>query len=544
MPFLEKIKNKLINSSNSYNYYKTNFLKINDELTEKDNNLKILENELSKKESEIKNITEELTEKDNNLKILENELSKKESEINTANYRLDKMFSFDLLLEEKLSSNNNLINEILNNQNNLKLNLNNYHEDITSSNNMQNNALNKIEKILSQNNTNTNNKYENILEIINKEKTNLNNKYENINSNNTQQNKTLNKIEQTISQNNTNTNNKYENILEIINKEKTELNGVVSKLDQFIKKQNENQVTFKNNLNIIEDYYNNCRKYFFKGQEQILKQNMDTNFLFNFCYFNNIEFLSYSPNENLMLLKTKNNIIIGTNNHLWTIMEIYALNEYMIPILYDFDEFVVFDIGMNRAYASLNFASMNNCSFVYGFEIDEYVYSKALDNISLNPKLSKKIKTFNFGLSNEDGLVDLYCYDGFDGVNTMMDEYMEVSPVLQNYKDKLNVKSAQVKKASRIISDIISEDKIQSKIVLKIDTEGAEYNIINDLIQSNTLNKIDVILGEGHIFGNNDFKEDLLDAGFKIVNFDVSEATYNFAFIKNEYFKYWPLLIR
>jgi hypothetical protein len=28
------------------------------------------------------------------------------------------------------------------------------------------------------------------------------------------------------------------------------------------------------------------------------------------------------------------------------------------------------------------------------------------------------------------------------------------------------------------------------------------------------------------------------------VNFDVSEATYNFAFIKNEYFKYWPLLIR
>lgn len=466
MPFLEKIKNKLINSSNSYNYYKTNFLKINDELTEKDNNLKILENELSKKESEI----------------------------NTANYRLDKMFSFDLLLEEKLSSNNNLINEILNNQNNLKLNLNNYHEDITSSNNMQNNALNKIEKILSQNNTNTN--------------------------------------------------NKYENIIEIINKEKTELNGIISKLDEIIIEQDKNHITFKNKLNIIEEYYNNCRKYFFKGQEQILKQNMDTTFLFNFCYFNNIEFVSYSPGENLMLLKTKNNIIIGTNNHLWTIMEIYALNEYMIPILYAFDEFVVFDIGMNRAYATLNFASMDNCSLVYGFEIDEFVYSKALDNISLNPELSKKIKAFNFGLSDEEGIVDLYWYDGFDGVNTMMDEFIEVSPVLQNYKDKLHVKSAQVKKASRIISDIISKDKIESKIVLKIDTEGAEYNIINDLIQSNTLNKIDVILGEGHLFGNNDFKEDLLNAGFKIVNFDVSEATYNFAFIKEEYFKYWPLLIR
>ena len=44
------------------------------------------------------------------------------------------------------------------------------------------------------------------------------------------------------------------------------------------------------------------------------------------------------------------------------------------------------------------------------------------------------------------------------------------------------------------------ENNIASKIVLKIDTEGAEYDIISDLIETNIISKIDVLLGEGHLF--------------------------------------------
>ncbi|RPF52474.1 hypothetical protein EDC42_0002 [Methanobrevibacter gottschalkii DSM 11977] len=53
-----------------------------------------------------------------------------------------------------------------------------------------------------------------------------------------------------------------------------------------------------------------------------------------------------------------------------------------------------------------------------------------------------------------------------------------------------------------------------------------------------------MIIGEGHIFSDNDFKEDLLNVGFKIVKFNRGEATYDFAFIKSDYFNYWPLLKR
>lgn len=286
--------------------------------------------------------------------------------------------------------------------------------------------------------------------------------------------------------------------------------------------------------------YKESRRYFFNGYESVLKEYLDTDFLFNLCYFNNIEFLSYSPEENRMILKTDDDIVLSTNNHIWTLMEVNGLNEYLIPQLFYFDDFVVFDIGMNRAYASLKFANFDNCSKVYGFEIDEFTYQIALDNIKLNPKLENKIKTFNFGLSDEIETVDLYYIDGYDGLNTMIQDFTKVQPVLDHFEEKINVKQAEVKIASDVISDIIKSDEINAKKILKIDTEGAEYKIIGDLLKSGLLSQMDVILGEGHNIKENNFTDDLLNLGFVPVKLDIEEVTYTFAYVKKEHFKFWP----
>ena len=217
----------------------------------------------------------------------------------------------------------------------------------------------------------------------------------------------------------------------------------------------------------------------------------------------------------------------------------YGINFHKRTIFY-FDEFVVFDIGMNRAYASLKFANFDNCSKVYGFEIDEFTYQVALDNIKLNPKLKNKIKTFNFGLSNEIETVDLYYIDGYDGLNTMIEDFTEVQPVLNHFEEEIKVKKSEVKIASEIISDIIKTDKINAKKVLKIDTEGAEYKIISDLLKSGLLSQMDVILGEGHNIKDNNFTDDLLNLGFVPIKLNIEEVTYSFAYVKKEYYKYWP----
>lgn len=309
---------------------------------------------------------------------------------------------------------------------------------------------------------------------------------------------------------------------------------------KFIDSQKDLNNHLRNSADLVFENYHESRRYFFNNQEDKLKKYFDTNDLFNICYYNNFKFLSYSPEENRILIQTDDGIIVGSNNRLYTIKEVIAFNGYSIPQLYDFDEFVVFDVGMNRAYASLWFAKFENCKNVYGFEIDPETYDKALSNVNLNPSLSCKIRQYNFGLSNENGEVELYYVNGCDGVNTMFSEVADLQGELKD-KTKVQTKTVHVKKASEVLSKIIVDENISSKIVLKIDTEGAEYNIIKDLIDSNLISKIDVLLGEGHIFEREHYCGKLKELGFRQVELEINPVTYNFAFVKEDYFDVWPL---
>lgn len=301
-----------------------------------------------------------------------------------------------------------------------------------------------------------------------------------------------------------------------------------------------------NKVLLREDLYKKYyeyKNYFFKGYENLLKEVLDTDFLFDLCYFNNIEFLAYSPYENRLLFETKDGIKLLTNNHIWTLYEVIGLNSYIFPQLYQFDEFVVFDVGMNRGYSSLKFANFENCYNVFGFEIDDETHRLALENIHINPTLQDKITTYNFGLSDEEGKVDLYCLEGCDGVNTMFPD-IPIQKEISTKENNKYIKKVNVKKASNVISEIIDNHNITSNIVLKIDTEGAEYKIINDLIKSKLINKFDLIVGEGHFIDGENFESDLLKFGFKKILVNESQFTYDFAYVKEKYYNKWPLLDR
>lgn len=346
-------------------------------------------------------------------------------------------------------------------------------------------------------------------------------------------------------------NSKVEDSDQLIVNNLKQLTTKVNSIELSIKEQQEqtkliinSQNDLKSNLNkltsIFIENYNETRKYFFNNQENILKKYFDTNDFFKLCYFNNFKFISYSPAENRILIKTDDGIIFGCNNRFYTLKEVIGFNGYSIPQLYDFDEFIVFDVGMNRSYASLWFANFENCKHVYGFEIDPDTYNKALSNINLNPHLANKITPHNFGLSNQNEEVDLFYVEGCDGVNTMLREVVELQPELQD-ENKLNKKRVHVKKSSEILSKIIKDNNIRSKIVLKIDTEGAEYNIISDLIETDVISKIDVLLGEGHLFKRKHFCDELKERGFIQIDLQINPITYHFAFVKEKYFNVWPL---
>lgn len=294
-------------------------------------------------------------------------------------------------------------------------------------------------------------------------------------------------------------------------------------------------------ISIFTDNFSEFKRYFFKDEEENLKKFLNTEDLFKLCYFNDIEFLSFSPAENKLLLKDKFGTILATNNRYYNILEVIAYDSYSVPQLYEFDDFVVFDIGMNRGYSSLRFAEFDNCSMVYGFEIDDVTYDKAVYHKKLNPQLADKLKLHNFGISNKNSKEELYFLKGADTLSTLEPDFVDIEFQLKAAKDKVETKLVEVRCASEVIEHIIERDNIKSKIVLKIDTEGSEYKIIDDLIQSNTINKVVLILGEGHKFCDDDIGLKLENAGFKLIKRTDFDIVYNFAYVKGEYFDKWLL---
>ena len=294
-------------------------------------------------------------------------------------------------------------------------------------------------------------------------------------------------------------------------------------------------------ISIFTDNFSEFKRYFFKDEEENLKKFLNTEDLFKLCYFNDIEFLSFSPAENKLLLKDKFGTILATNNRYYNILEVIAYDSYSVPQLYEFDDFVVFDIGMNRGYSSLRFAEFDNCSRVYGFEIDDVTYDKAVYHKKLNPQLADKLKLHNFGISNKNSKEELYFLKGADTLSTLEPDFVDIEFQLKAAKDKVETKLVEVRRASEVIEHIIERDNIKSKIVLKIDTEGSEYKIIDDLIQSNTINEVDLILGEGHKFCDEDIGLKLENAGFKLIKRTDFDIVYNFAYVKGEYIDKWLL---
>jgi hypothetical protein len=69
------------------------------------------------------------------------------------------------------------------------------------------------------------------------------------------------------------------------------------------------------------------------------------------------------------------------------------------------------------------------------------------------------------------------------------------------------------KDASEALTPIIN-DNIGKRIILKIDTEGAEYDILESLDNSGLLKKIDIVLIEFHFKGSKELQRRLLKNGF------------------------------
>lgn len=171
----------------------------------------------------------------------------------------------------------------------------------------------------------------------------------------------------------------------------------------------------------------------------------------------------------------------------YLVKEVFVKNEYNLILR---KESILFDIGMNRAAASLLFATNNNIKYIYAYEPFKPTVESAKRNLELNPQLSKKITVFNYGLGKEEATLELpYMANATGGMSTTHD-------VCGGAKN-ITRETVIVKDVAKEIAPVLEENK-NKYVIVKCDCEGAEFDIFERLNEKDILRNIDVVMMEYH----------------------------------------------
>lgn len=199
-----------------------------------------------------------------------------------------------------------------------------------------------------------------------------------------------------------------------------------------------------------------------------------------FCYGTerDIGYVFLYRTENVLVrdMKKKMTFYLVNSSDFIVFQEIFAENVYGVGGLAK--NTVCIDIGMNIGLASLYFANMKECSIVYGFEPFAKTFEQAKINIELNEKLKEKIQPLNFALGDKETKININYDADFTGGNSL----------ILNEKCSTQGEIIKTKEASNVISDI-ANSHVANNILLKIDCEGSEYMIFENLKKNNALKK-------------------------------------------------------
>ena len=172
---------------------------------------------------------------------------------------------------------------------------------------------------------------------------------------------------------------------------------------------------------------------------------------------------------------------------------------------------------MNVGLASLYFASLPYVEEIYGFEPFKPTFELAVNNLSLNTELALKINIENSGLGKCEKIIEIPYNVDNPGLNKSKtnDDGME-KPDIQ---ERITIKTA-INEIDHILTKNPDDD-----FIIKIDTEGAEYEIIESIFSKKLNERIIGCMIEWQKENPDQIENFLLNADFKLFSFIQNKNT-------------------
>lgn len=191
------------------------------------------------------------------------------------------------------------------------------------------------------------------------------------------------------------------------------------------------------------------------------------------------------------------------------VADIQVFHEIFVERFYTFEypgPFFVMDIGANLGLASLFFAKEYDAE-VMAYELVGSTAKLAQANLDLNPDLASKIKLEAVGLSDRDDELEIEVDAAIRSSNSLFET---------NLTSSKTTEKVQVRDAGPAVQAALEASNGRT-FVLKVDAEGAEYEIFERLRDLDLLKRVDVLFLEWHQRKGKDpqfFRDLLKESGF------------------------------
>jgi FkbM family methyltransferase len=153
--------------------------------------------------------------------------------------------------------------------------------------------------------------------------------------------------------------------------------------------------------------------------------------------------------------------------------EIFYRNEYLFTSKNK--KPIIFDCGANIGFATIFFKWLYPESEIYAFEPDKKTFEILKKNVSQNRL--RKVHLFNSAISDQNGKIDFFIDSKSPG-SLVMSTKQERMP-----KDKITVDCLS-------LSSLIKEKNLSKIDYIKMDIEGSESEVIQDLNKNHQLKNI------------------------------------------------------